>query len=218
MPKMPRNLKSKKQTAYEVLKRKIISNSLKPGEPLNERVLSDELGISKTPIREALQQLEKEGFIENISHKGAFVSRISGQDVREVFEIREILECAAAKHTALTSDLDRLSAIRKKFESIEREHGDTPLGLLKAGDQIHSYIFEEGFQNNRLSEIYERVQEQIGRFRTYFVNQFDQNRLEQASKEHKEILESLFAKDPSRAEDAMRTHLRNGMEYIKGLI
>jgi len=98
---MPRNSKSKKVIAHEILKRRIINNSLTPNEPLNERVLSEELKISKTPIREALQQLEKEGLVENVPHKGSFVSRVSVQDIREIFEVREILECAAARGSAL---------------------------------------------------------------------------------------------------------------------
>jgi len=214
---MPRNPKSKKVAAYEALKKRIISNSLKPGDPLNERVLSEELRISKTPIREALQQLEKEGFVENILHKGSFVSRISVQDIREIFEVREILECAAANQSALKADLNKLEGIKRKFESIDRVNGKTPLSLLKVGDQIHNYIFE-CLQNNRLIEIYQRLQDHIGRIRIYFVHQFDPNRLEKASKEHKEILDALIARDPSRAENATRTHLRNGLEYIKQLI
>lgn len=214
---MARNPKNKKETAYAILKRRIINNSLKPGEPLNERILTEELQISKTPIREALQQLEREGFIENISHKGSFVSRISAQDIREIFEVREILECAAARQSALKADLNKLEAIKRKFRSIERENGKTPLSLLRAGDQIHNYVFE-CLQNNRLIEIYQRLQDHIGRIRIYFVQQFDPNRLEQAFREHREILEALIARDPSRAEKATKTHLQNGLEYIKGLI
>jgi len=214
---MVRNLKSKKATAYEALKRRIINNSLKPGEPLNERVLSNELGISKTPVREALQQLEKEGFVENIPQKGSFVSRISAKDIREIFEVREILECAATKGSTLTPDLHKLQGIRKKFESIERVNAKTPLGLMKAGDQIHNYLFES-FQNDRLIEIHKRLQDHIDRIRVYFVNQFDLNRLEQASKEHKEILNALIARDPIAAERAVRTHLQNAVQYIKQLI
>ena len=85
---------------YENLKRRIITNALKPGDPLNEGILSKELKISKTPVREALQQLEKKGLVENIPGKGAFVSRFSFQDIRELFEIREILECEVIRRVA----------------------------------------------------------------------------------------------------------------------
>ena len=72
--------KSKKAIVYETLKKRIINHILQSGDPLNESTLSKELKISKTPIREAFQQLEKEGFIESIPGRGAFVSRISIQD------------------------------------------------------------------------------------------------------------------------------------------
>ena len=120
--------KSKKAIVYETLKKRIISHSLHPGEPLNESVLSKELKISKTPIREAFQQLEKEGFIENVPGRGAFVSRISIQDIRELFEIREILECEVIRRVASKGDLNRqrLEAISKKFESSKTNGNKNP--------------------------------------------------------------------------------------------
>ena len=117
---MKTNSKSKKVIAYEALKKRIINNSLKPGNPLNERVLSEELRISKTPIREAFQQLEQEGFVENIPHKGSFVSTISVQDIREIFEVREILECAAARGSALKGEPDKLETMKRRLRSIEK--------------------------------------------------------------------------------------------------
>ena len=209
--------KSKSKKVYENLRRRIANNLLKPLQPLNERVLAQELKISKTPIREALQQLKKEGFVENVPNKGFFVSRISVHDIREIFEVREILECRAASLAALRADREKLINIRKKHESIEFENGKNPQSLLKAGDQIHTYIFES-LGNNRLLAIYKTLQDHIARIRIFFVNQFDQRRLDASSDEHKEILEALIAQDASRAEEAMRTHLRNAMEHIKRLI
>jgi DNA-binding GntR family transcriptional regulator len=107
--------KSKKLLVYDVLKQRIITQIMKPGEPINEGVLSQELEISKTPIREAIQQLEKEGFIENIPGKGNFVSYISIQGLRELFEIREMLECEAIKRAAVKRDPQKLTEIRNSF-------------------------------------------------------------------------------------------------------
>ena len=117
MKKIKNGSRSKKAIVYENLKIRIIKNLINPGEPLSEGVLSQELKISKTPIREASQQLEKEGFVENIPGKGSFVSRISIQDIREIFEIREILECEAVKRAALKSNPDEVESIKKKFET-----------------------------------------------------------------------------------------------------
>lgn len=211
--------KSKKTIVYENLKKRIVNHSLSPGEPLNESVLAKELGISKTPIREAFQQLEKEGFVESIRGKGSFVSRISIQDIREIFEIREILECEVIKRVASKGTLNKgeAEAIRKKFESSEADGNKTQRSYFKAGNQIHTFIFET-FGNERLVEFYKRLQEHIERLRLYFFNQIQQERAEQSSKEHLEILNALIAQDPQRAEKAMRDHLQNSMEYQRKFI
>ena len=216
MRDMMNSSKSKKAIVYENLKKRIINHQLKPGESLNESVLTKELGISKTPIREALQQLEKEGFIENIPGKGSFVSRISIQDIREIFEIREILECEVVKRAVMKSDPDKIEGIRKKFET--ESNGDkNSRDQFKAGDRIHTFIFES-FGNKRLLEYYKRLQEHIIRMRLYFFNQLHQERSGQSFKEHLEIMDALIAQDPSRAEKAMRDHLRNSTEYLKKVI
>jgi DNA-binding GntR family transcriptional regulator len=213
---MKNSPKSKKTIVYENLKGRIIKNLINPGEPLNEGVLSKELKISKTPIREALQQLEKEGFIESIPLKGSFVSRISIQDIREIFEMREILECEVVRRAAMKSDPDKVEGIKKKFETESNEDKNTK-DHFKAGDRIHTFIFES-FGNKRLLEYYKRLQEHIIRMRLNFFSQLHQERSEQSFKEHLEIMDALIAQDPQRAEKAMRDHLRNSVEYLKKVI
>lgn len=211
------NLKSKKAFVYEEIKKRIIHNLLKPGEALNEGVLSEEFKISKTPVREALQQLEKEGFIENIPVKGAFVSQISIQDLREIFDLREILECEVIKRAALKVDPDKVEALREKFISSENNSIKTTSSSFKSGDEIHSFIFET-YGNYRLIEIYRRLQDHIVRSRIYFFHQSHPDRSEESFKEHLAILDALKAKDPLEAENAVRIHLRNSMEYLKKVI
>ena len=217
MKKMKNSPKSKKVIVYENLKSRIINNLINPGVPLNEGVLSKELKISKTPIREALQQLEKEGFIESIPAKGAFVSMISIQDIREIFEIREVLECEVIRRAALKADPERVGAIREKFVSSESDSKKASAGHFKSGDEVHAFIFET-FGNNRLKEIYKRLQDHIVRTRIHFFNQSPSGRSEESFKEHLEILDALKAQDPVRAENAVRNHLRNSFEYIKKMI
>jgi DNA-binding GntR family transcriptional regulator len=211
--------KSKKVMVYENLKKKIISHAVSPGEPLVESVLSADLKTSKTPIREALQQLEKEGFIENIPGKGAFVSRISVEEVLEVFEIREILECAVIRRVAAKPDLNvtEAEAVRRRYESLEANGSKNPSYSFKPGDQIHTFIFES-FGNRRLLEYYRRLQDHIERMRLHFFSQFRPERSEQSSLEHLEIINALIARDPGRAEEAMRTHLRNSTDYLKRIL
>lgn len=209
--------KSKKNIVYENLKKRIINNSLNPGEPLNEGALAKELKISKTPIREAFQQLEKEGFIENLPGKGAFVSRISLQDLRELFEIREILECEVIKRAVSKVDPAKIEMLRSKFESSESGNGKSTTTYFKSGDQIHAFIFEV-LGNKRLMEDYRKLQDHIVRTRIHFFNETESGRSEESFREHLEILDALKAQDPVRSENAIRNHLRNSLEYIKKMI
>jgi DNA-binding GntR family transcriptional regulator len=216
---MPGTTKSKKMIVYENLKRRIITNALQPGDPLNEGVLSKEFKISKTPIREALQQLEKKGLVENIPGKGAFISRFSFQDIRELFEIREILECEVIKRVASRGDLNlaEAKAIRDKFVASDANNVRTGKSYFNAGDQIHSFIFA-AHGNRKLIREYQGLQEQIVRISLYFFNQNRQERAAQSFKEHLEIIDSLIASDPMRAEEAIRTHLQNSLAYLKSVI
>lgn len=211
------SVRNKKSTAYDNLKKKIISGLLEPGEPLNEGTLSKEFKISKTPIREALQRLERDGFVEDIPGRGCFASRISFQDIKELFEIREILECEAAKRAALRDDREKIEAVRKKFESLEGNGERSPRSPFKAGDQIHAYLIES-FGNRRLNEIYRRLLEHVQRMRIHFFNQAREERSRRSYQEHLEILNALGARDPERAEKAVRSHLRNSIEFLKEII
>jgi len=211
------SLKSKKTIVYENLKKRIITHSLKQGDPLNESILSKELKTSKTPIREALQQLEKEGFVENIPGKGSFVSRIFFQDIREMYEIREILEGEVIKRAVTKVDSGKIKILRDKFISSESENERAATSHFKSGDEIHTFIFET-FGNNRLMEIYKRLQDHVVRNRIYFFGQSHPDRSEESFKEHLEILDALAAQDPVRAEIAVREHLRNSVEFLKKII
>ncbi len=210
-------MKSKKMIVYENLKKRIINHVLKPGDPLNEVILSKELKTSKTPIREALQQLEKEGFVENIPGKGSFVSKISFQDIREIFEIREFLECEAIKRAIAKVDLSKIKLLKEKFISSESENGRPAPSHFRSGDQIHTFIFET-LGNSQLMEIYRRLQDHVVRNRIYFFDQSHPGRSEESFREHLEILEAMEAQDPLRAEQAVRNHLRNSLEYLKKII
>jgi DNA-binding GntR family transcriptional regulator len=213
------NSKSKKALVYEVLKKRIITNILKPGESLNEIVLAKELKTSKTPVREALQQLEKEGFVENIPGKGSFVSQVSLQDIRDLFEMRELIECAVIRRVAEKADFDMEKAhqICSKFKCADMEKNSAQKTHINAGDQIHTFFFE-AFGNRRLLDHYRALQEQIARMRYVLLGQVDSGRAEASYQEHLEAIEAVIAKDPNRAESAMRNHLENSVDYIRKII
>jgi DNA-binding GntR family transcriptional regulator len=209
--------KSKKLLVYDVLKQRIITQAMKPGEPINEGILSQELDLSTTPIREAIQRLEREGFIENIPGKGNFVSPISIQDLRELFEIREMLECEAIKRAAVKCDPQKVMELRNAFESSRESTQNGSHRQFRAGEHIHFFIFES-LGTQRLLEIYRRLHDHIARHRNFFFSDLHEGRPEKSYREHLEILDALAAQDPARCEHAMRVHLRNSFEYVKSIL
>jgi DNA-binding GntR family transcriptional regulator len=208
---------NKKKFAYDLLKKRIVNNELKPLEYLNERSLSQTLKISKTPIREAIQQLELNRFIVVVPNKGCFVSNISVEDIRAIFEIREIYECAAARIAAVRADVMQFIDLRNKKEIFDSGNVNDARNYLLTGDQIHTRIIES-VGNTFLFDSYRTVLDHIIRIRVYFINRFGMKRLEETDQEHKNIVDAIVARDADGAETAMRMHLQNAFAYIKRLI
>lgn len=206
--------KPKKSYAYEVLKERIIRNELKPLEYLNEKDIASEMGTSKTPIREALQELGRNRFVMIIPNKGCFVTNISLEDIREIFELREIYECAAARMAALKPEKETLAVRLRAYEQATWKDSISPQERLLAGYQIHSAIVQS-VGNSRLDAAYAPLQDHIVRIRIYFLNRYLHKRVQESEEEHRAIIEAVLRGDPSGAEEAMREHLRNALEFIR---
>jgi len=208
-------IQSKKSIAYDTLKRRIVLNEHKPGLPINENALCEEMKISKTPIREALQHLEREGFVQTIPGRGSFVTHITVQDVREIFESREIIECAVARRAALIGNKELIRAKRLELGS-SNPMSEGEKDPEQDVDDVHVFIFRL-VNNKRLFEIYSLLLDQIIRLRYYFNVRLDTERTVQYNQEHLRILDALIKGDPNQAEEAVLTHLRNASAYLTRL-
>ena len=208
---------NKKDMAYEILKQRIINNEYKPLDTLTEQLICSELGISKTPVREAFKELEKDGFVKIIPSIGCLVSSIGLDYIHEIFEIREILECAAARIVAERGDKSAFEEMLKNHESFELAEKKNIKGSVVSGFEIHTAIFET-IGNSRLLDFYKNIQNHIIRIRLFFIYQFDLDKTERMNAEHKMILKTIIAGDPNAAEKAMKEHLRNSQERIKSLL
>jgi DNA-binding GntR family transcriptional regulator len=209
---------NKKAMVYERLRQRIIECELQPGLPINEADFAREHSVSKTPIREALRQLERDGFVENIPGRGSMVSHIKPQDIREVFEIREIIETGAAKRAARLRDNEEL---RKKREESKR--------LLESEQAIGKYVHEWGswedvhmsivraLGNQALAEMYSGLLDRIQRIRNHYGQRFTQRRLHEILTEHTAILDAIVEGDAERAEQMVQRHLRNAGAFVIGL-
>jgi DNA-binding GntR family transcriptional regulator len=192
---------------YEELKSAIVDLRLAPGDPLREATLADQLGVSKTPIREALTRLEQEGLVETTSFKGAVVTGYSRQDLLEIYELRELLENAAARTAAESmadADRDRLDRICRESRKLKKNHDAAGLAaLISAFDDV---LFEQ-VRNSRIRALIENLRAHLTRI-GHLTAEIP-GRIEASVDEHEKIVQAIAARDPEQAEQQMREHIRS---------
>lgn len=201
-------MKNKKTAAYETLKKRIIDGKLAPGLAINEDEFAKDLEVSKTPLREALRQLEREGLVENIPGRGSAVTHISFQDIREIFELREIIECGAVKRAAMICDPKEVKAKKKELEQFYNKRSESEISTWGPEEVVHQFVIN-CLNNRKLDETYTDLQNHIIRIRNHFGGRFFSKRYDEKLAEHIEIFDALIEGNPSRAERAVKDHLRN---------
>lgn len=208
---------SKKTVVYDILKERIVRNELAPQQYLNENEICQELGISKTPVREALQHLERDKLVVIVPNKGCFVASISLDLIREVFEVREVFECAAARFAAGLAVKDRFSELLSRHESFSAVDDAGVRKSLISGYQIHQAIIDAA-GNSFLSGYYQAILAHILRIRVHFLGRFESRRLHETVDEHRDVLNAIIDGDADGAERSMREHLGRSLVSISQLM
>lgn len=212
---LPVNLDSYKplrELVLEAIREAIINGNLKPRERLMEIQLAEELGVSRTPIREALRKLELEGFIVMVPRKGAYVADISIKDIADVFEIRTALEGLAAALAAERITEEELENMERclveKGEAIAMADIDK---LVETDTKFHEAIYRAS-RNERLWTILNNLREQFQRLRTTSLSV--PGRMQQSLKEHREIVEAIQSRDVQQARQMAQDHIENAENII----
>jgi DNA-binding GntR family transcriptional regulator len=188
--------------AYQQLRKDIIGGEFAPGTPLFEVHLATRMGMSRTPVREALKVLARDGLVQAVPTRGYIVPYRSADDLRELFELRESLEGTAARYAALRADdaeLAQLEALCARYESVQ----DWQLWA-QVGTEFHNLLVAAA-RNQRLVTILESLNGQIVHSRRSVLRS-DAQRRDAAIREHRAILEAVKSRDPARAEAAAREH------------
>lgn len=196
------------QEVAERLRQRIFSHELPPGTWVDEQALAEHYGISRTPLREALKVLASEGLVTLKPRRGCYVTEISERDLDEVFAVMSMLEgeCARSSATkASAADLERLRAIHTDLENAAAA-GDID-GFFEANQAFHLAL-QEIADNRWLLQVIEDLRKVIKLSRHHSL--FSDGRLAQSLAEHRDILQALLARDGSRAEELMRTHILSG--------
>lgn len=207
---MPVNLESYKplrDLVLEALREAILNGTLKPRERLMEIQLAEELGVSRTPVREALRKLELEGFIVMVPRKGAYVADLSIKDIADVFEIRIALEgLAAALAAERITDEELEEMERHLVEKAEAINKRDMVKLVAIDTKFHEALYGAS-RNERLITIINNLREHIQRFRTSSLAM--PGRMQQSMDEHRSIVEAIQSRNIALARQAAQEHIEN---------
>ena len=200
------------EQAYQAIKEAILNFKLEPGTPLVESELARQLGMSKTPVRDALLQLEREGLVTKILFKGTYVTEISRQSIIDIFEIRTVLEGLAARLAVSNlgdGDLRRLGTIVEDHD--QALLSGNPDRAAQYNKQFHELIIGAS-GNNQLKAFLSNLDDQLQRFRTLSIYQRGQS--DKSAEEHRRVLTALEKHDPAQAEEMMRAHLHSVLDDL----
>ncbi|UWP60940.1 GntR family transcriptional regulator [Ruminococcus gauvreauii] len=201
-----------RDVVFNTLRDAILHGELLPGERLMEITLANRLGVSRTPVREAIRKLELEGLVIMVPRKGAQVAQITEKDLNDVLEVRLGLEELAMQFACERIGEPQLEQIREaalEFEQVMES--DDITALAQADVKFHELIYE-ATKNRRLIQIINNLREQMYRYRIEYLK--DSNARRTLVKEHREIYEALKERDHKKANDCMRDHIENQQKAI----
>ena len=195
------------QDVAERLRQQIFGRELEPGSWIDELKLCAELGISRTPLREALKVLAAEGLVTMKVRRGAYVTEMSEQDVREAYQLLALLESDAAARVAAEADAAQLQELQLLHDALEAQV-DQREAFFAANERFHMRLLE--IEGNRW-----RLQIVTDLRRVMKLNRhhslFKQGRLADSLAEHRALMQALLQRQPQAAAEQLRTHFQNGL-------
>jgi len=200
--------KSLRDVAYDELRSRIIGLDLAPGTRLIERDLAEELAVSRIPLREAMQRLERDGLVVVVPRQGAIVSPFTVDDVRDLFDVRENLEVLAARLAAERADEEGLAALAAQLDTARdaTERGDKA-AIAAANAKFHALIVDLA-ANPLLESILQPLEA-----RTQWLFHLTKERDATVQcREHEELLAAIADHDPDRAAESAFHHVHSGRE------
>lgn len=206
------NYKPLRDLVFDYMKEAIITGKLKPGERLMEVQLAEKLGVSRTPVREAIRKLELEGLVVMVPRKGAYVADLNAKDLLNVLEVRSSLEGLAASLAAeriTDEEVEKLKKIVEEFR-IKMEEGDLE-ALIRLDKEFHELIFAAS-RNDKLIQIMNNLQEHVHRFRVKYIT--EEKKAKRIYQEHKKIAELIEQRDANGARKWAEKHVHNFQEEV----
>ncbi|UCF95224.1 MAG: GntR family transcriptional regulator, partial [Desulfobacterales bacterium] len=205
---------SKKDATYEDLRYRIITHDLKPMAPLNEKALMDHYGLGRTPMREVMLHLQRDGLIQRFSRSGTIVSPVDTHIYKQNIEIRTVLEGLAGELAAQRITPEQLAALRQileRVQELEKEDSENLKELMQYEFDFHHLLYEST-HNPKLIDILHELHAVSARFWHYQI--FSKQELLDQYIDHREVLDALEKRDGRRAAETLKNHLQNVLKKL----
>lgn len=205
-----------REMALDRMRRAIISGLFEPGTRLVERTLCDQLGVSRSVIREVIRHLEAEGLVEMLAKQGPIVARLDWNDARQIYEIRAALEAAAVADCARIADAKVKDALRKSLDELDRtSRQNSPAGILEATTSFYRTIFHSA-GHNIAWDIVSRLNSRISRLRVMTLS--TANRTTSGPAQIRDIFAGIERNDPEGAAASCRAHVAAAAAIAESII
>jgi DNA-binding GntR family transcriptional regulator len=201
-----------RDVVFNTLRQAILTGELKPGERLMEIHLANKLGVSRTPIREAIHKLELEGLVTMIPRRGAEVAQITEKSMSDVLEVRRAMDALCAELACDRITEEETEQLNQACENFRRATQTKDVKKIAQADvELHDIIVE-ATGNKRLVQLVNNLSEQMYRYRFEYIKDFSQH--ERLVEEHRIIYESIVNKDKETASEAAKLHIDNQKKAI----
>jgi len=200
------------QGVYERLKQAIIQGDLGPGSRVVESRLAGVLGISRTPVREAIHKLEREGLLRQDANRGFFVEGLGRSDIEETFGIRSVLESYAARLAAVRHEEGELQPLEAKLKAYQEHLDEGDLGSLpQINTEFHDLLYGLS-RSPRLIKMINDLRDHIYRYRVVILKVREMAELSHA--DHRHMLAAMKHRDADEVERLVKDHLLRGQEIV----
>ncbi|MGL6106362.1 GntR family transcriptional regulator [Romboutsia sp.] len=201
-----------RDVVFENLREAILEGKVSPGQRLMEVQLAEQLGVSRTPVREAIRKLELEGLVVMLPRKGAYVANMSLKDIIDVLEIRASLEGLSASLAAERISEDDIKKLEQIAGDFKKSTSDSDVeALLKMDVEFHECIFK-ATNNKKLHQLINSLWEQVYRFRVTYISDYDSS--VNIIKEHELILDAIKKGDSELAKRYATEHIEKAEQFI----
>lgn len=201
-----------RDVVFNTLRKAILTGELKPGERLMEIHLANRLGVSRTPIREAIRKLELEGLVIMIPRRGAEVAQITEKSLKDVLEVRRALDALCAELACERITQEELQSLKVACEEFARATRTKDATVIAEADVAMHDIIVKATGNARLIQLINNLSEQMYRYRFEYIK--DESRHDNLVEEHRMIYDSIVRKDKEAAAAAARRHIDNQEKSI----